>query len=95
MGETYNIGSNQEKTNIDVVNTICNLLEELAPNKPKNIKYYKDLIIYVEDRVGHDIRYALDSTKIKQSLGWQPEESFASGMRKTVKWYLENPNYWE
>lgn len=95
VGETYNIGSNQEKTNIDVVNTICNLLEELAPNKPKNIKYYKDLIIYVEDRVGHDIRYALDSTKIKQSLGWQPEESFASGMRKTVKWYLENPNYWE
>ncbi|MEG9544436.1 dTDP-glucose 4,6-dehydratase [Mannheimia sp. HC-2023] len=90
VGETYNIGARQEKTNIEIVRAICSLLEELAPNKPNNIKYYTDLITYVEDRPGHDIRYALDTTKIKQELGWQPIETFETGMRKTVKWYLEN-----
>lgn len=92
VGETYNIGARQEKTNIEIVRAICDLLEELAPNKPNNIKYYTDLITYVEDRPGHDIRYALDTTKIKQELGWQPIETFGTGIRKTVKWYLENNN---
>ncbi|MEG9533228.1 dTDP-glucose 4,6-dehydratase [Mannheimia indoligenes] len=90
VGETYNIGARQEKTNIEIVRAICSLLEELAPNKPNNIKYYTDLITYVEDRPGHDIRYALNTSKIKQELGWQPIETFDTGMRKTVKWYLEN-----
>ncbi|MEG9480722.1 dTDP-glucose 4,6-dehydratase [Mannheimia sp. HC-2023] len=90
VGETYNIGARQEKTNIEIVRAICSLLEELVPNKPNNIKYYTDLITYVEDRPGHDIRYALNTSKIKQELGWQPIETFDTGMRKTVKWYLEN-----
>lgn len=95
VGETYNIGSHQEKTNIEVVRTICNLLEELAPAKPNNVKYYTDLITYVEDRPGHDIRYALDTAKIQRELGWQPIETFETGIRKTVKWYLENTSWWK
>lgn len=93
VGESYNIGVHQEKTNIEVVRTICELLEELAPNKPENVKYYADLITYVKDRPGHDIRYAIDSSKIQKELGWQPRESFESSLRKTVEWYLANPDW--
>lgn len=93
IGETYNIGANQEKTNLEIVQAICSMLEELAPNKPNNIKNYSDLITYVEDRPGHDIRYAISSEKVKKELGWQPQEKFESALHKTVKWYLENLNW--
>lgn len=90
VGETYNIGGQTEKTNIEVVRTICQLLEELAPNKPTGVKYYEDLITYVADRPGHDVRYAINSSKIERELGWKPLETFESGLRKTVEWYLNN-----
>jgi dTDP-glucose 4,6-dehydratase len=93
--ETYNIGGHNEKTNLEVVQTICDLLEELAPNKPKGVTKYRDLIKFVKDRPGHDARYAIDASKIELELGWVPEESFKSGLRKTVKWYLENTSWWE
>ncbi|WP_345199042.1 dTDP-glucose 4,6-dehydratase [Kistimonas scapharcae] len=89
-GETYNIGGHNEKRNIDVVKTICELLEELAPKKPDGLKRYSDLITFVSDRPGHDRRYAIDASKIQKALGWVPEESFETGIRKTVKWYLDN-----
>lgn len=94
VGETYNIGGKNEKANIDVVREICCLLEELAPNKPKNVVKYEDLISYVKDRPGHDLRYALDITKIEHELGWKPKETFESGIRKTVEWYLNNKKWW-
>ncbi|MDY3360872.1 MAG: dTDP-glucose 4,6-dehydratase [Clostridium celatum] len=95
IGESYNIGAHQEKTNIEVVRAICELLEELAPNKPENIKHYADLITYVKDRPGHDIRYAINSSKIQTELGWQPQASFECGIRKTVEWYLANQDWWQ
>ncbi|VEI29347.1 dTDP-glucose 46-dehydratase [Haemophilus parainfluenzae] len=90
VGENYNIGGNCEKTNLEVVKTICQLLEELAPNKPNHIKYYEDLITFVKDRPGHDVRYSLDCSKIHAELGWQPQITFEQGLRQTVKWHLEN-----
>ena len=93
VGETYNIGGHNEKANIDVVLTICSLLEELAPNKPQGVERYRDLITYVKDRPGHDVRYAIDASKIERELGWIPKESFETGLRKTVEWYLNN-NEW-
>ena len=90
VGETYNIGGHNEKQNIEVVHTICNLLEELAPEKPMNVLQYSDLITYVTDRPGHDLRYAIDASKIQKELGWVPEETFETGLRKTVQWYLDN-----
>ncbi|MDD1606711.1 MAG: dTDP-glucose 4,6-dehydratase [Methylococcaceae bacterium] len=90
IGETYNIGGHNEKTNITVVKTICALLEELQPNKPNGISHYEDLITYVTDRPGHDLRYAIDASKIERELGWTPQETFETGMRKTVQWYLNN-----
>ena len=93
VGETYNIGGHNEKANIDVVHSICALLEELAPQKPEGVEQYKDLISYVTDRPGHDIRYAIDASKIKNELGWVPEESFETGLRKTVEWYLNNQEW--
>lgn len=90
VGETYNIGGHNEKQNIEVVQAICQLLEELAPNKPSGIARYSDLITYVQDRPGHDLRYAIDAAKIQRELGWVPQETFASGIRKTVQWYLGN-----
>ncbi|MBN6078836.1 dTDP-glucose 4,6-dehydratase [Aggregatibacter actinomycetemcomitans] len=90
VGESYNISSHCEKTNLAVIHTICDLLEELAPNKPMDVKRYADLIVHVTDRPGHDRRYALDATKIRQELGWQPQENFSSGMRKNVQWYINN-----
>lgn len=94
VGETYNIGGHCEKTNIEVVETVCSLLEELAPTKPKSINQYRDLITFVADRPGHDIRYAIDASKIEVELGWKPEETFESGIRKTVQWYLNNKRWW-
>ena len=90
VGESYNIGGNCEKTNLEVVKMICELLEELVPNKPNHIKYYEDLITFVKDRPGHDVRYSLDCSKIHAELGWQPQITFEQGLRQTVKWYLEN-----
>lgn len=90
IGETYNIGGHNEKTNLDVVETICDLLETLAPEKPKNINHYRDLIQFVADRPGHDIRYAIDASKIYSELNWKPQETFTSGLKKTIQWYLNN-----
>ena len=106
IGETYNIGSNSEKTNIEVVTTICEILDRLAPlnsenkkikdkthhkkNSTKLIKSYKDLITFVKDRPGHDLRYAINSTKIQKELKWTYKESFETGLKKTVEWYMRN-----
>lgn len=87
-GESYNVGGNNEKTNIEVISTICDILDELRP--PTNIKSYSSLITHIEDRPGHDERYAIDAKKILKDLNWKPEESFESGIRKTVEWYLKN-----
>jgi len=93
-GETYNIGGHNERKNIEVVETICQLLEELAPHKPQSVVHYHDLITFVADRPGHDLRYAIDASKIARELGWTPAETFTSGMRKTVAWYLANEPWW-
>ncbi len=91
-GETYNIGGHNEKKNIEVVRTICALLDELAPRKDG--KPYAEQIVHVKDRPGHDLRYAIDPTKIGRELGWRPQETFESGIRKTVLWYLEHKDTW-
>ena len=93
VGETYNIGGHNEQKNLDVVRAICALLEELAPQKPAGIARYEDLITYVQDRPGHDQRYAIDAGKIERELGWAPQETFETGLRKTVQWYLDNPDW--
>lgn len=95
VGGTYNIGGHNEKRNLEVVETICDLLEELAPEKPEGVARYRDLITFVQDRPGHDVRYAIDAGKIERELGWTPEETFESGLRKTVQWYLDNRSWWE
>ena len=94
VGETYNIGGHNEKKNIQVVEIICELLEELAPQKPSGVSLYTDLIEFVTDRPGHDTRYAIDASKMQSELGWTPEESFETGIRKTIKWYLNNESWW-
>jgi dTDP-glucose 4,6-dehydratase len=91
-GETYNVGGNNEKQNLEVVHTICDLLDEMK--KRTDGKSYRDLITYVADRPGHDKRYAIDASKIMRDLGWKPKETFESGIRKTVAWYLENSAGW-
>lgn len=88
VGETYNVGGHNEKQNIEVVKTICKILDELKPQA--NGQTYESLITFVKDRPGHDLRYAIDATKIAKELGWVPEETFETGIRKTVLWYLEN-----
>ena len=93
-GETYNIGGHNERKNIEVVETICKILDEVIGEKPANINSFSDLIVYVADRPGHDLRYAIDATKIKKDLGWTPQETFESGIHKTVNWYLNNENWW-
>jgi len=95
IGETYNIGGNNEIQNIDVVKRICELLDELIPEKLNGLSSFCDLITYVQDRPGHDVRYAIDASKIKNNLGWTPKEDFFSGIRKTVEWYLENLSWSE
>ena len=94
VGETYNIGGHNERKNIDVVKTICELLDELISAKPNGIAKFSELITFVKDRPGHDMRYAIDARKIEQELGWKPQETFESGIRKTVEWYLNNENWW-
>ena len=95
LGETYNIGGFNEQTNLSVVEAICEYLEELAPHDGSNFNAYKDLISFVTDRPGHDLRYAIDATKIKSTLDWTPIETFRSGLKKTVKWYLDNQAWCE
>ena len=94
VGETYNIGGHNEKRNIDVVTTLCAILDELAPSQHEGIDNYEQLINHVADRPGHDLRYAIDASKIERELGWTPEETFETGLRKTVEWYLANESWW-
>ena len=99
VGETYNIGGHNEKANIDVVKIICGILEELVPKNPYSITTdagagFESLISYVRDRPGHDLRYAIDASKIERELDWVPIESFESGIRKTIEWYLTNEEWW-
>ncbi|HGI5914309.1 dTDP-glucose 4,6-dehydratase [Yersinia enterocolitica] len=94
IGAVYNIGGHNERKNIDIVKTICKILDELIENKPSGIKKFEDLITYVKDRPGHDMRYAIDASKIERELGWKPEETFESGIFKTVQWYLNNEQWW-
>ncbi len=98
VGETYNIGGHNEKQNIEVVHAICELMDELMPmherGYPRNTKH-TSLISHVTDRPGHDLRYAIDASKIERELGWKPEETFETGLRKTVQWYLENKGWWQ
>ncbi|GAB2795156.1 dTDP-glucose 4,6-dehydratase [Halomonas shantousis] len=93
IGETYNIGGHNEHRNLDVVERICALLDELAPDHPEGIDRYAELITFVKDRPGHDLRYAIDASKIERELGWRPQETFDSGLRKTVQWYLDNTDW--
>ena len=90
IGETYNIGGHNEMKNIEVVRVICSILDELVPSKIDGISQYQQLIQYVDDRLGHDARYAIDASKIANELGWTPDETFLTGIRKTVQWYLHN-----
>jgi dTDP-glucose 4,6-dehydratase len=91
-GHSYNVGGNCERSNISVVRTICTLMDELAPDA---IGPHERLITFVTDRPGHDLRYAIDARKIRQELGWQPQKTFETGLRKTVEWYLTNRQWWE
>ena len=93
MGESYNVGGNSEVNNLEVVKTICTILDELSPKK--NGVRYEEQITFVSDRPGHDFRYAIDATKIKSELGWTPLETFETGLTKTVQWYLDNRDWWE
>lgn len=97
IGETYNIGGHNEKCNLEVVEGICELLDELVPlaSNDESARTYKELITFVKDRPGHDRRYAIDASKIQEVLGWVPQETFETGLRKTVKWYLQNDQWWQ
>ncbi len=95
VGETYNIGGHNEISNIEVVKTICKILDEEITNKPTGISSFENLIDFVKDRPGHDKRYAIDSSKIQKELGWSPIETFETGLKKTVLWYLENESWWK
>jgi dTDP-glucose 4,6-dehydratase len=97
VGETYNIGGHNEKRNLEVVETICALLDEQVPLAAEHghVRSYRELITFVQDRPGHDLRYAIDASKIERELGWKPQETFESGIRKTVQWYLDNRQWWQ
>ena len=95
IGETYNIGGNNEIQNIEVARKVCSILDKLAPNKLNGLNSFSELIMYVEDRPGHDVRYAINANKINKDLGWKPQESFESGIQKTVQWYLNNYSWLE
>tara|TARA_Y100000768_G_scaffold381590_1_gene360531 strand:+ start:506 stop:1552 length:1047 start_codon:yes stop_codon:yes gene_type:complete len=92
IGQTYNVGGNNEIKNIDVVKSICDILDHLIPKS--NSESYKKLIHFVQDRPGHDFRYAIDSSKLNSKLGWSPKESFESGLEKTIQWYINNNGWW-
>ena len=92
IGETYNIGGNEEKTNLNIVHIICEILDNKKPSS--KLSSYKELITYVKDRPGHDFRYAIDASKIKDKLGWEPEYNFKNAISKTIDWYIENENWW-
>ena len=93
VGETYNIGGNNERRNIDLVEMLCDIMDRMRPRQGGHS--YRDLITFVTDRPGHDLRYAIDATKIHTELGWEPKEQFATGFEKTVSWYLENEDWWK
>src|SRR5690606_6534521 len=93
VGETYNIGGNSERKNLDVVHAICDLVDRLAPDGA--LAPRRKLVSFVTDRPGHDLRYAIDCDKLERELGWQPRESFESGLEKTVRWYLEHQSFWQ
>ncbi|MCR9177004.1 MAG: dTDP-glucose 4,6-dehydratase [Alphaproteobacteria bacterium] len=93
-GESYNVGGNNEKTNLEVVEVICDLLDEMAPSLSDGSPR-RSLISFVTDRPGHDFRYAIDASKIKRDLGWEPRETFETGIRQTVRWYLDNADWWQ
>ncbi len=95
VGQTYNIGGHNEKTNLEVVESICDILNKVISNKPAGINDFKSLITFVEDRPGHDLRYAIDASKVKHDLNWTPKETFATGLKKTVDWYLQNKDWWQ
>ncbi len=95
IGETYNISGCNRLKNIDLAYKICGILEDLAPNKPIGVKHYRDLVSFVDDRLGHDRSYSLDAEKITKELGWRPSYSLDSGLRKTVDWYLNNRRWWQ
>jgi dTDP-glucose 4,6-dehydratase len=95
VGETYNIGGHNERTNLQVVEQICSLLDELEPLNQKNVGKYRNQIKFVPDRPGHDLRYAIDASKIGRDLGWAPKETFETGLRKTVLWFLQNKDWWQ
>jgi dTDP-glucose 4,6-dehydratase len=90
-GETYNIGGRCEAANIDTVHMLCDVLDEMRPRADRSSR--RDLITFVKDRPGHDLRYAIDCTKLEKELGWSVRESFETGLKKTVQWYLDNPNW--
>ena len=92
VGKSYNVGGRNEKKNIDVVETICGILDDIRPRRAGS---YRELITFVQDRPGHDLRYAIDCSKIERELGWRPVETFETGLRKTVQWYLDNPVWWQ
>ena len=94
VGETYNIGGNSERTNLQVVREICKVLEKKISSVQTASESYYNLVVFVNDRPGHDFRYAIDTTKIKNTLNWQPKESFETGIKKTVDWYLNNQIWW-
>lgn len=93
LGETYNIGGHNEKTNLEVVHQLCQILDDKLPHSP--YRPHQQLITFVTDRPGHDLRYAIDASKIKHTLGWQPQETFTTGLDKTVQWYLDNRAWWQ
>lgn len=95
VGETYNIGGHNERSNLDVVRSICVILDQLSPRQSGTGLSYDDLIVFVPDRPGHDLRYAIDASKLERELGWVPEETFDSGLRKTVEWFLGNRAWWQ
>jgi len=95
VGETYNIGGRNEIRNIDVVRELCSLLKEFVPERLAGFSSFEELITFVKDRPGHDTRYAIDASKIEYDLGWTPEETFETGLRKTVQWYLDNQVWWQ
>jgi len=94
IGETYNVGGHNEQTNLGVVQTLCEVLDRIATPRPPGIDRYEDLVSFVADRPGHDRRYAIDASKVGRELGWQPLETFPTGLEKTVRWYLDNPHWW-